>query len=67
MNIAVELAHYTLELIADINQKNPSASVQETAPETHVGPVETLATLDYGGWMTRLMEEDDWRETEERL
>ncbi len=67
MNISARLDHDTLALIADINQRNPPAFGQETAPETHVEPVETLATLDYGGWMQRLMEQEGWRETEEKL
>ena len=69
MNITVRLAHDTLNLIAAINRTQPAVG-QETAPASSLDttPVETLTALNYGGWMKRLMEqEEDWRETAETL
>ena len=68
MNITAKLAHETLKLIADINQTQP-ADGQETAPASSLDamPVETLAALNHAGWMKLLMEQDDWRETDDKL
>ena len=68
MNITAKLAHETLKLIADINQTQP-ADGQETAPASSLDamPVETLAALNHAGWMKLLMEQDGWRETDDKL
>ena len=66
MNISVRLAHETLELIAEINQAQP-VDGQVTKPASHAESVETLTALNYGRLMQRIMEEDDWRETEGKL
>ncbi len=66
MDISGRLAHDTLELIAEINRTSPTEG-QAAESATHPEPVETLATLDYGGWMKRLMEQEGWRETEGKL
>ena len=66
MDISGRLAHDTLELIAEIDRTSPAYG-QAAESATHPEPVETLATLDYGGWMKRLMEQEGWRETEGKL
>ena len=68
VNITAKLAHETLKLVADINQTQP-ADGQETAPASSLDamPVETLAALNHAGWMKLLMEQDDWRETDDKL
>ena len=69
MNITTELAERTLALIADINRSHPSAGQGTTLATSLDTPpsVETLTALNYGEWIKRLMEEDNWRETEGRL
>ncbi len=66
MNITTELAEKTLALIAEIYPTQP-ADGQVTEPATHLESVETLAALNHAGWMKRLMEKEDWRETEGKL